>query len=149
MKYVVYMFSAIGFVCFILLILFYFLFFSASRESDVVEKNRCIEDGGVERLDSFYDEEGDAMYELLARTTGFSDKVTFVYLVKGDRYATDAICIEKEKIVFTDSIYYGSENKPDLQWPISLIVKNEKVQIKYTEDPKDRVPLVNVEVSWQ
>jgi hypothetical protein len=149
MKYVVYLFSAIGFVSTIAILgLVIAMNMPWSNEEGEAFANRCLEDGGVVRLDSYFDEDEESMYELIAYTTGFSDKVTYITLVKGKYFASSSNCIEQEKIVFSDSIYYGEENGPEVQWPKAIQVFGDAVKIEYTKDRTERSRLANVPVSW-
>jgi hypothetical protein len=149
MKYVVFLFAAIGFVSTLAILGILLAIYMPSNGKDgELSSSRCLEHGSVVRLDSYYDENEESMYELIAHTTGFSDKVTYITLVKGKYFASSSNCIEQEKVVFSESIYYGEENEPEVQWPAAIHVSGDVVKIVYTKDKKESSRLANVHISW-
>jgi hypothetical protein len=112
------------------------------------KSGRCLTEGSVVRLDSYFDDRTDYYYELIAQTTGFHDKVTYVKLLKGQYGASSPDCIEADKVVSEVDLYWGAENEPATQWPKSISVTNERIEIEYTESQAEGMHLANLPIIW-
>lgn len=150
MRIVVYLFSAIGFIgTLIILVVLVVLKTPSGGENKSASNDKCLNDGSVIRLDSYYDENESVMYELIAHTTGFSDKVTFISLLKGKYYASSSSCIKRGSVVFSESVYYGEEHGAVVQWPKLFRVSGEVVTIEYSTSKAEGSSLANVPVAWK
>lgn len=111
-------------------------------------QGRCLTEGSVIRLDSYFDETTDYHYELIAHTTGMADKVTYIKLLKGQYGASSPECIEADKVVSAVDVNWGPEDEADIQWPNGISVTNEGIEIGYTENKSQALHLANLPITW-
>jgi len=121
-----------------------FLFYELSREKHT-EKTLCM-DGitiflGTRYFNNHY-------YEVIYQISGFSDKAHSISLYKDTR-PSNKPCIAYDKIISSDSIYYGPEREPETQWPVEILVENEVVNIKYTRNKDEAIRTVNITPVWE
>jgi len=113
---------------------------SFSNKSDL----DCINEGIFEFISAH--EVSGVRYELVAATSGFQDKVTFLIL-----YPTESrigTCIPSKEVADMTSIGFGPEHGPIQQFPSKINVRSKKIKISYASPPKPMLPLVNVPVVW-
>ncbi len=126
-----------------LLFLLVFLDIGPLKEHDAAD---CLTADTIEFLDSAT--VGGKRYQLVAITSGFSDKVTYITLFpkrtrfdacgKPDKPALDAVDVD-----------YGPEHGPVEQWPGKIEIRGNKVAIHYARAPQPRLALIDVPVDWR
>ncbi len=120
-----------------------FLLYEFSREKNTDEA-QCM-DGTTMFLGTRYF--NNHYYEVIYQISGFSDKAHFISLYKDTRPSNKS-CIAYDKIISSDSIYFGEEHGPETQWPVEIRIENEKLNIKYTQNKDNAIPTVNIAPVW-
>ena len=105
----------------------------------------CVDMGKVKFIDTATVDGRE--YTLLMRQTGFQDKVQFLLLYPND-IVFDSCGNPVGDEIADETIDYGPEKGPIIQWPEKIEIKNKQIIIYYTKDVKKRKPLVDVPVIW-
>jgi len=113
--------------------------------SDKPENKASCMDGTIIFLSTRYINNN--YYELIHRTTGFSDKVSFIQLYK-DRRPSNKKCINTEKIISEHYLSHGPEHEPSIKWPVEINITNEEIKVKYTRDETKALNILNICPIW-
>lgn len=133
--------SAIGILLLLLIanlsfLTFYTCFYNADN---------CIDIGQVKFLDTATVDGKE--YTLLMRQTGFQDKVQFLLLYPNNIMFDSCGNPVGDEIAY-ETIDYGPERGPIIQWPEKFEIKDKQITIHYTKDKNKRKPIIDIPVIW-
>lgn len=117
-------------------------FFAVNDEEHGIAKE-CLSGTPIILDTEFIDGE---YYQVFYLTTGFSDKIEFLMLAKGEPFRSGG-CFGP-LVVSQVVIYRGEEGKPPVQWPSAIVINGDNVSIEYTSVQKDGVNIFNIVPSW-